>query len=618
MPRQAPSRNLTLLLALGAAVGGAACCALTAWAPRRAFALAPWPFVPFVVLFCCALRFVKADDRAPGERGTSRSIARGSLALVVLAALAAYLPTLDLPFIDPEDWYHLILVRETDRLGLPAALAAAWTHVHPHPAMLVRCLHLVIWYVEDRIFRGFGPGYHATSLALHAGTALLVQRLARRLGLDRGAALAAAILFVVAPSARGQVRDPTGLPELSLGFLYVLGLLVWLPGTEARSTNRPAALRLARAAIVIGLIFTRDAAFTFPLVLVALTAALEHDRSAGPSPGAGARFRSALRASWPTWIVPVVQLALHSIEMVRDPTSGRSLPVNSFGEFGDFARGISLMGVSGGFLRDLPRVLLFPVWDKDPAARWAPIVVLTSLAWLATARWAGRRHRGLVAASVIFTAAPMLLVFPFTSWEGPKNVHLLYASTIGAALFCAASWASIEHHVVRRVAAAGLAAAVVASVAFHWSQVPGERLLGSRTEAATAWIDALERDDRLESPVVLVGGTAPGYRRWDTALLSVQARTGTWRHGYTVVRRARRVDASSTAGGRPPLIAGFDESGHVLRLHPGANPLPAGLDEPSAAHSPCDPLAFGPTRTNLCAVGPALPFDSLRRVLLSM
>ncbi len=575
------------------------------------FRFAPWPIVSFMAIAVSWVRLTAAPSPREPERAHGHFVPAPGV-FVVLAVLVAYVSTLTLEFLDPEDWYHLILVRQPTRLGSATALHDAWSYLSGHPGMLIRSLHLAVWAVEDAVFRGWAPGYRLVHLAIHGTTALLLGHLARRLGLSRAAALVAALAFAVGVAARPLLRDPTGLPELTLGPLYVGAVLLWLP-------SRRRAPGLVRWGVLLLLVFTRDLAFTLPVVIGALALGLDLDATTETSRSPGERIAGAVRAALPALVVPLLQGSLVLGELLLDPTSGRPRPGHPWGEFGLFAEGLAPSQIAAAFLRDLPRNLLLPVWDKEPAARWASHIVVGTVCWLAIALFAGRRHRGVAAAALAWTVVPMAMVFPFTSWEGPESGHLLYLSSAGLALFVASAWDGIPRRMARHASTLGLVAALCASFAFHLGRAAVEREESRHAATTNAWIDAIERSEPSPRVVVLLGGTEPGMDRWKRALLARYARHHEWRHAYMIVKAAVSTTADPRSGLVPEIaVVGFDAFGEILRWHPGGMPTPTGLATTATMPAACAPLRIGSATLPLCATEPGTSFDSLRAVLLSM
>jgi protein O-mannosyl-transferase len=122
----------------------------------------------------------------------------------------------------------------------------------------------------------FGPisfGFHLLNLALHAGVVLLLFALTERLFGDRLLALSAAGLFALHPIHTESVAWIAGLPDLELGFFFLLTFLCYLrldrSGSERRAPWTSYAPLLA--SYVLALLSKEQA-----LVLPAIAAAYEH------------------------------------------------------------------------------------------------------------------------------------------------------------------------------------------------------------------------------------------------------------------------------------------------------------------------------------------------------
>lgn len=595
------------LLGLGHAVGK--------HGPEWAFRFAPWPLLPLLAAAGWMVRRARADE--PDGDGTPAWRGARSTGAVVAIGLAAYVSTWTLAFLDPEDWYHLILVRHATRHGIETALADAWTYLRGHPGMFIRTGQFAVWYVEDVVFRGWSPGYRIAGLALHITTALLVERAATRVGLPRTAAWIAALSFAANPASRALVRDPTGLSELMLGALYVAALLAWLP-SEPPPARRPPAPAWWRYGLLGALILTRDLAFTFPFVLAALTLGRALDAAPRAAPGPRAALAHAWRISRAALVVPAVQGALLLGELVLDPTSGRPRPAHPLGEFGQFAEGLGLSRVVAAFLRDLPRNVLFPVWDKDPEAHFASWVVVMCTLWLVIGLRASRRHHGATLGAAAWTAAPMALVFPFTTWEGPDNAHLLYLSTAGLALLVASVWAALPRGASRTLSSAGLAVGLACAMAFHLGRAPAEELQSERMALASRWLATIDGAAPPDNTVLLVGGNDAGGDRWKAAVLAIHAERSTWRQRFVTVDQVWWTGAASGTRGVQPTVAGFDGEGRALRWHSGQAERIEGLHVGELPPAGCRPISDAGELAGFCAVEPASTYRTLREVLLTM
>jgi hypothetical protein len=150
---------------------------------------------------------------------------------VILVAVVGHLPVLHSWWLH-DDWIFLAdaagVVDRGGGLVRPVAYLAYWRLLYP-------LFGLVPW------------PWAVTRLALHAGSALLVGRLAERAGLDRRGGTAAALLFAASPIAFESLVWGTGAVELLGGLLVLAALERWLaPAPRART----AALALAAAAVL--------------------------------------------------------------------------------------------------------------------------------------------------------------------------------------------------------------------------------------------------------------------------------------------------------------------------------------------------------------------------------
>jgi tetratricopeptide (TPR) repeat protein len=145
-----------------------------------------------------------------------------------------------------------------------------------------------ITYGLDYLLWGLDPfGYHLTNLALHAANTALVYVLALRLfhvawgrvpgesanNLRIGAALAA-LLFGVHPLRVESVVWITDRLDLVCGLFYLLAILMYLRGVEAKSTDVVRSRRFYWAAVAMFALalLSKSMAVTLPAVLLVLDA----------------------------------------------------------------------------------------------------------------------------------------------------------------------------------------------------------------------------------------------------------------------------------------------------------------------------------------------------------
>ena len=128
---------------------------------------------------------------------------------------------------------------------LPAAMGAPWWYPDPH---LYRPLTTLLLGLELRLAGGAAWLPHLVNVALHAGVAVLVMRLARR-WISRGAAAGAGVAFAVLPAHAEAVASIVGQAEL-LAAASLLGLmLIVTRATAPTRSARLAAFALAAAAL---------------------------------------------------------------------------------------------------------------------------------------------------------------------------------------------------------------------------------------------------------------------------------------------------------------------------------------------------------------------------------
>ena len=209
----------------------------------------------------------------------------GALALLLLAAVvAAYLPALQAGFI----WNDPAYVTENPTLDGPGGLSRIWTDTRANEQYYP--LVFTTYWIEKRLW-GLRPfGYHLVNVLLHAGAALLLWRLLRRLALP-GAFLAAAVfaLHPVCVESVAWVTERKNTLSMVLTLLAAHAFLAWRRATDARQAAEAAATRkkkrpraevplLERPAVLYGTalaafalaLFAKTTASVLPAVLLVL------------------------------------------------------------------------------------------------------------------------------------------------------------------------------------------------------------------------------------------------------------------------------------------------------------------------------------------------------------
>lgn len=287
-----------------------------------------------------------------------------------------------------------------------------------------RPLPLAIFTIERALFGLWAPGYHATSVALHALNALLVFALGLRLGLTRGTAVAAAALFAVHPSLHEAVHWINGRSDpLAVAFLLA-ATLVWLPWAAARARGESGGRAQAVTVVaIVALVFmatlAKEIAFMVTPALVLL--------APRTGPGAATATATAGRPSL--------------FDRRRIPTAA---PLALGLMLGLLVRLLVLRGAAAGTgaqagyaLARLPalwldglrslfvpvaeiRTSLFEDYAKVSRASTALALVVVTLLLLA-AGWAYRRGAVLPAwalATFLLALAPIAMLTSFDGWAG--------------------------------------------------------------------------------------------------------------------------------------------------------------------------------------------------------
>lgn len=215
--------------------------------------------------------------------------APGAAALLLLAAVPAWATSFagGLQF---DDWN---VIADDPRV----ASLAAWWRAMPG----LRPLTKLSFALDHEAGLGLA-GFHATSLAIHLGAALLGLAALRRLealsaggaaapGRTPWAALLGALLFAVHPVQTEAVTYLSGRAAALAALLALASLLAWLRG---RDLGRPWLVHAASPLLLAGALAAKESAASLPLVLLLLAAG-------GPAGPGG--WRPALRDTATHWLV---------------------------------------------------------------------------------------------------------------------------------------------------------------------------------------------------------------------------------------------------------------------------------------------------------------------------
>jgi hypothetical protein len=360
-------------------------------------------------------------------KGRSEDVKAGSLgwrAAMGLAfafaalALALYAPSFAGPFLSDDVLY----LEHNAALALP--LGAALHRIFVEPYYVVgnwSPLHQLVLLAEWRAFGADPLPYRVANAILHALVSVALAAAARRAGLGRAAAIAAAALFLVHPIAVEAVAWINQSKTLLAVGLSLVALERWLAYLRA-----PRASRLAAAtAAGIAALLAKPAAVPLPAVL--LVAAWSH-RGAVP-------LRRAAADLAPLGLAALLAFGLN---LQAQATQGGVAPW-----FG---------GSPAATARILPwlawRYVELAVWPaglahgvhpaptsgwSDPRV-WLPAAALAAVAALVAAGVRAQRRRALGAAWFVLLLAPVLQLVPMINLWADRY---LYAALPGAALLLA-------------------------------------------------------------------------------------------------------------------------------------------------------------------------------------
>ncbi|HET9300037.1 MAG TPA: tetratricopeptide repeat protein [Candidatus Polarisedimenticolaceae bacterium] len=181
-------------------------------------------------------------------KSKSRKSQRGP-ALVGLAALAVFLPSLQNGFVDWDDAKNLLDNLAYRGLG-PDQLRWMWTTFHLGPYQPLSWMT----YGLDYLIWGMRPlGYHLTSVLLHALSAALLTAGIRRLLPERGESFAvlAALLWAVHPLRVEAVSWATERREVLCGAFALGAVLAYLRGNRFGSAVLALAAMLSKGTAVV-------------------------------------------------------------------------------------------------------------------------------------------------------------------------------------------------------------------------------------------------------------------------------------------------------------------------------------------------------------------------------
>jgi len=392
-------------------------------------------------------------------------------ALVVLVVLA-HAMALTAGFVWDDDDY----VTENANLTSVSGLVRIWTTLGAVP-QYYPLVHTTFW-VEHHLWGEKALGYHAVNVLLHAGSALLVWTILRRLSVP-GAWLAAAI-FGVHPVHAESVAWVAERKNVLSGVLFLAALYAWVRFDDAEAGTAP-----------------RRRAWTWSLVFFAL--ALLSKSVTATLPAAilvlvwWRRGRVTLRDVAPT--LPFFALGAAAgtltsfMERFHVGASGGDWSLTFLERFSVAGRAVWFY--LGKLVWPHPLMFIYPRWR---VGAWGPgawlwplsVAALLSVLFVLRSRWG----RGPLAALLFFgvTLGPALgFVNVYPMRFSYVADHFQYLASLGPIALAAAGLARVDRHVL-----SGLVPALLLALsALTWRQETAYR------DEETLWRRTIATDPRV-------------------------------------------------------------------------------------------------------------------------
>ena len=398
--------------------------------------------------------------------------------LVLLWTLFTFLPVLSNDFVNWDD-FRMFFDNGDHRGPWESRFRAAWTSHRLGEYMPVTWM---TYAVDRALWRDAAAGYHFTSLLLHAGAAIAVLALARRLlrialgpgpGGDRaglwGGATVAALVFAVHPLRVEAVAWASARGTIVGGLLLVLSVLVYIGGWERGGPEGriPLAWFLGSLSLFAASLLARATGLVLPLVLIALD--VYPLRRLGGRPGRW--LGSAVRPVW------VEKLWFGVLGLLTVPMAylARGEQVGDFWRFGYDLEVALTWGVYGAAFYlwkllipgDLSPIYRMPDPDDLMLGRvllgLGVVIGVTAGAMSVRRRWPGALTAWIV---YLLLIAPLSGILPFGRLRGVADRYT-YVACIGFAVVAGGAatlaWRAFRTGRLRRsrVAVVGIAIVLV-------------------------------------------------------------------------------------------------------------------------------------------------------------
>ena len=422
------------------------------------------------------------------DRRKTRACAAALVVVVVLAHAMA----LTAGFVWDDDDY----VTGNETLRDARGLARIWTELGATP-QYYPLVHTTFW-IEHHLW-GVRPfGYHAVNVLLHAGSALLVWTILRRLRVP-GAWLAAA-LFGVHPVHAESVAWVAERKNVLSGLLYLGALLAWIRFDEEEPAGEQSRRAWTRSMIL----------YVFALLSKTVTATLPAAALVIAWWRRGRITRRDVVPALPFFALGAAAGLLTSwMERFHVGASGGDWSLTLPERF--LVAGRAFWFYLGKLAWPGPLMFIYPRWKVETwdAAAWAwPLAV----AFLLLALWALRDRigRGPLAATLFFgaTLGPALgFVNVYPMRFSYVADHFQYLASLGPIALAAALLARLD----RRVLFALVPALLLALSAVTWRQETAYR------DEETLWRRTIAADPRVFLAQNNLGGMLMERGRLDEA-----------------------------------------------------------------------------------------------------
>jgi tetratricopeptide (TPR) repeat protein len=384
-----------------------------------------------------------------------RGLASWSLGLLVLAVAITYAPALRGEFVW-DDFDHVV---QNERVTAPDGLVRSWLETGS-PGFYP--ITYTTFFVEWRLGAGQPWLFHLDNILLHAGSTLLVARLAGALGLSNLASWFVAAVWSLHPMQVASVAWIAERKNTLYVLLYLCSVHLYIASTAARARSRARAWRYAASVVAFALaLLSKAAALTLPAALVLVQ---------------WARRRPLDRRFWSSLLPYALVAIVASLALLVSVPAGLprpSLPARLL------HAGRALWFYVTTFVWPHPLLTMYPRWQLDHVDLRDALLWFGALA----AVLAGLLVRDRVPRSVSFglsfflvNAALVVGLVWFTYLDSASVAnHLAYLPNLGLAFAAVGGATDLARrlHVSPRGVAAALAlwAAVLAAVGTRHTRV---------------------------------------------------------------------------------------------------------------------------------------------------